>query len=291
MENVDIVINSLVSGVLLGGVLALAALGLSIVLGVMGLVNLAHGELLIAGGYLMVFVMQPLGLSSLLALPLVAVLMAALAWPLQRYMLQPLADKPPESAMMTTFGLSIVLQNVYIMLFHADTRSIQFGNGVSSIQIGPVGFGRIYLIGFVLSIVVILAVHFLISRTAFGRDLRASASDPVAAAVNGVDVRRVHGWTFALGAACAGVGGVLIGSIFAFTPISGATYLLNAFAIVVLGGLGNIFGTLVGGLLLGVLQSLGGLILGDGYRDLVGLVLLLLMLALRPQGLLGRKGG
>lgn len=290
MESMNIVVNSLVSGLLLGGVLALSALSLSIVLGVMGLVNLAHGEFLIAGGYLMVFLIEPLGIHPLLALPLVAVLMALAVLPLQRFLLQPLADKPPESAMMTTFGLSIVIQNVYLMLFHADTRSIQFGAATDSIQLGPVSFGFIYLLGFLFSVAVILGVHLLVSRTGFGRDLRASASDPMAAAIVGVNVKRVHAWTMALGAACAGMGGVLIGTIFAFTPSSGATYLLTSFAIVVLGGLGNIFGTLVGGVVLGVLQSLGGVMFGDGYRDLVGLLVLLIVLALRPQGMMGRKG-
>lgn len=290
MEMTNIVLNSLVSGLLLGGVLALAALGLSLVLGVMGLVNLAHGEFLITGGYLMVGLVGLLGLHPLLALPLVALAMALLALPVQRYLLQPLAGKPPEAAMMTTFGLSIVVQNLYLMLFHADTRSIQFGLATASVQVGPVSFGLFYLLGFVFSIVVILGVHLLISRSGFGRELRASAVDPVAAAVVGINVRRVHGWTVALGAACAGMGGVLIGTIFAFTPSSGATYLLNAFAIVVLGGLGNIFGTLVGGLALGILQSLGGVALGDGYRDLVGLVLLLAMLAVKPTGIMGTKG-
>ena len=133
----------------------------------------------------------------------------------------------------------------------------------------------------------ILAVHWLISRTAFGRDLRASAADAHAATTLGVDVKRVQMLTFALGAACAGVGGILIGAAFQFGPSSGAAYLLNSLAIVVLGGLGNVLGTLVGGIVLGFLQSLGGLTLGDGYRDLVGMALFLLVLAFRPDGFLG----
>ena len=290
METTNMILNSLISGILLGGVLALAALGLSIVLGVMGLVNLAHGEFLIAGGYLMIGLIGPLGLHPLAAMPLVALALALLAWPLQRYLLRPLVDKAPEASMMTTFGLSIVIQNVYLMLFRADTRSIGFDAATASVQVGPLSFGLVYLLGFVFSIATIVAVHFLVARTAFGRDLRASAADPVAAAVVGVNVNRVYGLTVALGAACAGLGGVLIGTIFAFTPSSGATYLLNAFAIVVLGGLGNIFGTLVGGVVLGILQSIGGVLLGDGYRDLVGLLVLLVVLAIKPTGIMGRKG-
>jgi branched-chain amino acid transport system permease protein len=131
-------------------------------------------------------------------------------------------------------------------------------------------------------------VHWLISRTRFGRDLRASAADAQAAETLGVDVKRVQMATFALGAACAGVGGTLIGAAFQFGPSSGGAYLLNSLAIVVLGGLGNVLGTLVGGLVLGFLQSIGGLTLGDGYRDLVGMALFLLVLAFRPDGFLAR---
>jgi branched-chain amino acid transport system permease protein len=148
----------------------------------------------------------------------------------------------------------------------------------------------IYVIGFTIAVALILAVHWLISSTRFGRDLRASAADAQAAATIGVDVKRVQMLTFALGAACAGVGGTLIGAAFQFGPSSGGAYLLNSLAIVVLGGLGNVLGTLVGGLVLGFLQSLGGLTLGDGYRDLVGMALFLLVLAFRPDGFLARRG-
>jgi branched-chain amino acid transport system permease protein len=188
--------------------------------------------------------------------------------------------------MMTTFGLSVILQNVYILAFSGDSRSIERDYATAALHLGPFTVAEIYLIGFAVSVVVIGLVHLLVSRTAFGRDLRASATDAAAAAVMGVDVKRVHAQTFALGAACAAIGGVLIGIAFTFTPTVGAVYLLTDFAIIVLGGLGSIAGTLIGGVALSVLQSLGGLALGDGYRDLVGLIIFLAVLAVRPEGLL-----
>lgn len=172
-----------------------------------------------------------------------------------------------------------------MLYFSADTRSIERDYATAPLQIGPVSVPLIYVICFVISVCAILAVHVIVSQSSFGRDLRASAIDPGAAAAVGVDVRRVHAMTFALGAACAAIGGTLVGLIFSFTPASGANYLLTDFAIVVLGGMGNILGTLIGGILLGVLQSLAGITLGDGYRDLVGLILFLAMLAVRPHGL------
>jgi branched-chain amino acid transport system permease protein len=282
--------DNLISGLLLGGILALAALGLSIALGVMRLVNLAHGEILVGGAYLGFYLLSITGLDPLLALPLIGVLMGLLVYPLHRLLLAPLGSQGPEAPMMTMFGVSIILQNAMLLLFSADTRSIDRAYAARPLQIGALSVPLIYVLGCAISVVLIIAVHLLITRTRFGREMRASAADPRAAAAHGVDVRRIHALSFALGAGCAAMGGTLIGIAFSFSPSSGASYLLSGFAIVVLGGLGNIFATLVAGMALGLLQSLGGVVFGDGYRELVGLVLFLLVLAVRPQGLLARRG-
>jgi branched-chain amino acid transport system permease protein len=287
MWNPEILGSSVASGFLLGGILALTALGLSIILGVMRLVNLAHGEFLIAGAYAGLFFLKFTGIDPLVGLLVIGGFIGILALPIYQFLLAPLSATGAEAPMMTTFGLSIVLQNIFILEFSADTRAIQRDYASAPLNIGPITVARVYLIGFLISVVAIVAVHLLITRTRFGRDLRASAVDPAAAAVIGVDVRRVYLLTFALGAACAAIGGTLIGVAFSFTPTAGGAYLLTDFAVVVLGGLGNIFGTLVGGIMLGVLESLGGVVLGDGYRELIGLVVFLIALAARPQGLFG----
>jgi branched-chain amino acid transport system permease protein len=283
------IMNAVASGFLLGGVLALTALGLSIVLGVMRLVNLAHGEFLVIGAYAGLIVLQWAGVDPLLALLPIGAVVALLAVPVQRFLLAPLAGYGPEAPMMTTFGLSILLQNALLLWFSADTRSIDRPYATMPLVFGSLSVPLVYVIGFAIATTAMIAVHLLISRTEFGRELRASSVDPVAAAAVGVNVPRIRALTFGLGAACAAVGGILIGITFSFTPTSGASYLLTDFAIVVLGGMGNIFGTLVGGVVLGILQSLAGLTLGDGYRELVGLLLFLVMLALRPSGLFGRS--
>ena len=283
MPDLGVASSSIVSGVLLGGMLALAALGLSIVLGVMRLVNLAHGDFLLVGAYAGFFFTFT-GVDPLLGLPVIALFVAALAIPVYRYLLQPLAERGAEAQMMTMFAIAIILENVFVLAFSADTRSIGVSYAALPLTLGPVTVPLVYVIGFAISLVAILAVHWLVARTAFGRDLRASAADAEAAATIGVDVNRVRMLTFALGVACAGIGGTLIGTAFQFSPSSGGAYLLNSLAIVVLGGLGNVLGTLFGGLALGALQSVGGLALGDGYRDLVGMALFLLVLAFRPEG-------
>jgi branched-chain amino acid transport system permease protein len=288
MPDVGIVLSTVISGVLLGGMLALTALGLSIVLGVMRLVNLAHGDFLVVGAYAGLFFLKFTGVDPLLGLPVIALLVAAMSVPLFRFLLAPLAERGPEAQMMTMFAVSIILENVFVLGFSADTRSIERDYATLPLSLGSVTVPLIYVIGFAIAVTLILAVHWLISRTRFGRDLRASAADAQAAETLGVDVKRVQLQSFALGAACAGVGGTLIGAAFQFGPSSGGAYLLNSLAIVVLGGLGNVLGTLAGGLVLGFLQSIGGLTLGDGYRDLVGMALFLLVLAFRPDGFLAR---
>ncbi len=290
MPNLEVIAGSLASGLLLGGSLSLIALGLSISLGVMRLVNLAHGELLVCGAYLSYFLLNYLGIDPILGLLLVGAMVAVIALPFHRLLIAPLAGKGMEAPMMTMFGFSIILQNLLLLSFSADTRTIEASYATQALELGPVTVPKIYLIGFVVSVALVWCVHMVISRTSFGRELRASSADPGAAATLGVDVRRVHAITFSMGAACAAMGGVLIGTAFSFTPSTGATYLLISFAIVVLGGVGNIFGTLVAGIAMGVLQSIGAVILGDGYRDLVGLVLFLLVLALRPGGIVSARG-
>jgi branched-chain amino acid transport system permease protein len=289
MPGLDVILNALISGVLMGGMLALTALGLSIILGVMRLVNLAHGEFLVAGAYAGLFLLQWTGIDPLLGLVLIGGVLALIAYPIHRFLLAPLAGKGAEAAMMTMFGLSIILQNAFVLLFSADTRAIERDYASVPLEFGPIGVPQIDVIGFAISVALILSVHLLIAHSRFGIDLRASADQPEAAAIIGINVGRVHALTFCLGAACAGVGGTLIGVALSFTPTSGATYLLTDFAVIVLGGLGNVFGTLIGGVALGVLQSFGGIALGDGYRDLVGLVLFLAVLSLRPQGFFGSR--
>lgn len=290
MPDIDIIISSVVSGLLLGGMLALTALGLSIILGVMRLVNLAHGGFLLVGAYAGYYLLHLTGIDPLLGLPVIAIIVGALALPLYRLLLAPLAGRGAEAQMMTMFAVAIILENLFVLAFSADTRSIARDYATWPVTLGGVSVPLIYLIGFGISVVVIVMVNVLISRTMFGRDMRASATDPKAAEVLGIDVRRVQMLSFALGVACTGIGGTLIGTAFQFGPSSGGSYLLNGLAIVVLGGLGNVFGTLIGGVTLGTLQSLGGLTFGDGYRDVVGMAVFLLVLTFRPDGFASRGG-
>ena len=281
-------LSALIIGVLLGGIFAITALGLSLVFGVMRLVNIVHGELVVLGAYLSLELTRHVGLDPLLTILIVAPLLFVFAAPLHRLLLEPLMAKGPEPALLTTFALSVIGQNVFILIWSGDTQSLQASYATASLSVGSLRIPAMYLISFAIALVLCGGVHLLLQRTGLGREIRASSEDSVAAAGLGVNVTRVRVFVYGLAAACAAVGGVLVGLTFDFTPTSGLTYLLTGFAVVVLGGLGSVKGTLLGAILLGVIESVGASFFGDGYRDLIGFVAFLIVLSLRPQGLFGR---
>lgn len=278
--------NTLVGGALLGGLIALSAVGLSLVLGVMKLVNLMHGQVVVLGAYLAFFLGSAFGLGPLLALPIVFVLAFLFTAPIQRWVLEPVTRHGEEAALLTTFALAIILENVFVRVFSGDSRSLDTSFSRQTIALGPLNIPSIYLIGFSISLIVCVLVHLLVTKTPFGRSLRASSEDPTSAAIVGIHVNRIRWATFALNGGLSAMGGVLIALCFSFTPSSGSEYLLTGFAVIVLGGLGNVLGTFVGGIVLGLVQALGAYLFGDGYRMFVGLIVLIVLLAVAPNGLL-----
>jgi branched-chain amino acid transport system permease protein len=288
LPSLHVLLNALADGILLGGLFAVTALGLSLVFGVMRLINLVHGEILVFGAYLSLETVRVLGLDPLLSIVIVAPALFLVALPLFRYVVEPVMGRGPEPTLLTTFGLSIIGQSLFILLFSGDTQTLQSSYSSSSLHLAGFRVPTMYLVSFALAVVLCGAVDQVLRRSRFGREVRASAEDREAAAALGVDVRRVNLFVYAVAAACAGVGGVLVGTTFDFTPTSGLDYLLSAFAVVVLGGLGSVRGTFVGALALGVVESAGAAFLGDGYRDLIGMVVFLIVLTVRPQGLFGR---
>jgi branched-chain amino acid transport system permease protein len=284
-----VLITAIVTGVLLGGLFAVTALGLSLVFGVMRLINLVHGELVILGAYLAYELSAHAGIDPLLTLVVVAPAAFLIGFPIQRGLLTPVMSTGAEAALLTTFGLSVIAQNLFILIFSGDTQSLNAPYATSSVSALGLSVPTIYVISFGFAVVLCGAAHLFLQRTGAGRAVRASAEDPMAAAMMGVDTRTVYALTYAVAASCAAVGGVLAGLAFSFTPTSGTGYLLTGFAVVVLGGLGSVKGTFLGGIVLGVVESVGAAVVGDGYRDFIGFAAFLIILALRPQGLFGRE--
>jgi branched-chain amino acid transport system permease protein len=280
--------DALVGGVLIGGLFAITALGLSLVFGVMRLINLVHGELIVGGAYVALELTRHSSLDPLLLMPVAAVVVAVVAMPVYRVALAPVAGQGAEPALLTTFGLSIIAQNLFVLIFSGDSQALRAPYATSSIKVIGLTIQSVYLIAFAVALVLCGAVHLLLQRTALGRRIRASSEDAEAAAVMGVDVRRIHTLVFGIAAACAAVGGVLVGLTVSFTPSIGLSYLLTGLVVVVLGGLGSVKGTLLGAILLGAIESVGASFFGDGYRDFIGFVAFLVVLSFRPQGLFGR---
>jgi branched-chain amino acid transport system permease protein len=279
----------LTTALFLGGLYAAVSLGLTLVFGVMKLVNLAHGELLIGGGYLALFCSEQLGLDPLVALVLVVPALMLIAYPVQRVLLNPLVAHGQEPPLVATFGLSIIAQTLFLLAWTSDDRSLDAPYGLTGVDVLGTNVRTVLVIGLAVGVILVLATHFSLTRLRFGVALRAASEDPEAATSLGIDVKHVYALTFAIGAALAGFGGVLIGVAFSLTPTAGLTWLLRAFTVIVLGGMGSVLGTLAGGMLIALAEEYGSLAFGPQYRDLIVFSLLVIVLVIRPQGLMGKR--
>jgi len=282
-------IAAVVNGLLIGGFYAVVALGLSLVFGVLRLINLAHGELLVGGAYLAYLLGTSFGLGPFLSLPVVVLVVGVLAYLLQRYLLTGLLVKRPEGAMVATFGIALLAEGLFAQFFTSEPRSLSSDLSTSGFTVVGIQVRTIYLVAFVIGALLCVLAHLALTRTRLGAVVRASAADPATAGLMGIDTSRVYAATFAAGAVIAAIGGVLVGVTFSVTPTTGTQYLIVGIAVVVLGGVGNVLGTFLGALLLGLVQSLAAAQFGGGYRDLTVYLLFFIVLALRPQGLFVRR--
>lgn len=283
----ELFVQSLVSGVLLGGLYAAIGVGLSLVFGIMGLTNIAHGSLMIlASFFVMIFAQQFTG-NIILAFVITIIIMVLIGAAMQGLLINRVLDKGAEPALLVTFGLAIIIQNVLQLIFGADFKSINSPlASINVINTKWVVISAEYLVNFLISAGVIIALHFVIQKTLLGRSIRAAASNVVAAELMGINTHRTYIYTMCLAMATGSVGGLLVGQTFGFYSYSGMSYLIIAFGVVVIGGMGSIIGTLLGGIILGVAQLLGAYFFGSGVQILVGYLTLLVILTIRPRGLL-----
>jgi branched-chain amino acid transport system permease protein len=285
-------INVIVQGVLVGGLYAMFAAGLSLIFGVMRLVNIAHGDLIVLAAYLALVTTHSLGLDPLTALLVVVPLMAAIGYALQWLVLNRTLGDDLLPPLLVTFGLSVIIQNALQELFTADPQKLQAGAiEVASIRIAEgIYIGVLPLIQFALAVIVIGALQLIFYRTALGRAFRATADDPAVAQLMGLDNRHVFALAMALSLAVVAVAGVLLAVRANFDPTIGPARLIFGFEAVIIGGLGSLWGTLAGGIMLGVAQAIGAK-LDPGWQILAGHLAFLAVLALRPQGLFPKVQG
>jgi branched-chain amino acid transport system permease protein len=282
-------INVIVQGVLIGGLYALFAAGLSLIFGVMRLVNIAHGDFIVGAAYLAMVTIQMTGLHPLLSLIVVVPLMAGIGYALQLGLLNRVLGGDILPPLIVTFGLSIILQNALLTTFSADSRKLNAGAfEVGSLPVMPgVDIGYMPLLTFVAAVAIIAGLQFLFYRTALGRAFRATSDDGEIAQIMGLDNRRVFAWAMALSMAVVAVAGVFLAIRSNFDPFMGPSRLIFGFEAVIIGGLGNLWGTLAGGIILGVAQGLGAQI-DPGFQLLAGHLAFLTILAVKPRGLFPR---
>ena len=277
--------NTIVQGILLGGLYAMFAAGLSLIFGIMRLVNIAHGDLIVLAAYIALVVTELLGLNPLLSLIAVVPPMAIIGYGLQRAILNKTLGDDLLPPLLVTFGLSVIIQNGLLELFTADNRKLNAGAiEVASIQIAQgVSLPLLPLLQFVMAVLVIAGLQYLFYRTALGRAFRATSDDQPVAQLMGLDNRRVFGLAMALSLAIVAIAGVLLAVRTNFDPSIGPARLIFGFEAVIIGGLGSMWGTLAGGIILGVSQAIGAKI-DPGWQLLAGHLVFLAILAVRPQG-------
>jgi branched-chain amino acid transport system permease protein len=280
-------VNVVVQGILLGGLYALFACGLSVMFGVMRIVNLAHGDLAVIAAFLAFSFMSMTGVNALVAAAVIVPAMAVLGYLLQRGLLQRSLTAGPFSTLLATFGLSIIIQNVLLQHYSADSHSLDVGSlSSSSLHVtGEISVAYLSLITFVLAMVVLIALQLFLSRTGLGRMLRAASDDPDAARLVGGDSRHIYGVATAIALATVAIAGLLFAMRSSFSPSTGPTRLLFAFEAVVIGGLGSVWGTFLGGMVLGLAQTIGAQI-DPALTLLAGHLIFLAVLAFRPQGII-----
>ena len=283
-------LEPLINGILLGGLYGVVGIGLSMVFGIMRQVNLAHGDLMVLSSYFSLICLQVLGLHPLITIILVAPLMFFVGYLIQICLFNRVMQRGMEPFLMISFGLSIIIQNALLLLFTPDARSLETTLVIKSVDaFGLFNIPLIYLVNFVVGGLVLAALQQFMKRTYLGWAINASADNETAAKLMGINPKKVYAYALGIAAVTAAISGVLVGMTFTFYPHSGTQYLIIAFGVVIIGGLGSLPGTFLGGLVLGVSQLFGGRILGPGFQLLSGYMILLIILTIRPQGILGGR--
>lgn len=286
-----LILQSSVSGLLVGGMYGLVALGLALSFGVLRILNVAHGELLMLGGYAAFFAFTQWGLDPFVSMPLVFAAMfvfgAFLYWVLFRFVTRFGVEIRIKNSLLISFGLVLVLQALAVKLFTADERTISTGYSSAAVTIGLIRIPWVRLAGLVVAIVAAVAVEWLLTRTRFGRAMRATSEDWTRAALTGVDVNRVYLVAFAISAGLAAIAGSLISLGYSVSPNIGLGWTLKALIVVVLAGLGSMRGIVLAGVFLGLVEGLAAVWLGGEYREIAALVLFIVVLSVRPHGFFG----
>jgi len=284
----ELFFQSIITGILLGGLYALIGVGLSLIFGIMGLTNIAHGDFMIMSSFMVLVISTNIIDNLIFALIITAVIIVGIGTVVQKFLINRILEKSAVSALLATFGLSIMIKNVLELLFGVDYRILNTAyEGIIVVDTPGISISLEYLMNFIIAVVVVVLLHLLIKKSNLGRSIRAASYNKITAELMGIDTKRVYIYAMAIAMITVSISGMMVGSTFMFMPQSGTDYLIIAFGVVVIGGMGSIMGTLLGGMVLGLAQLLGAYFFNTGYQILIGYLVLLVILTLRPRGLLG----
>ena len=280
--------SPIIMGILLGSLYALIALGLSVVFGVMRLINLAHGDLVILSSYLTYGLFTGLGFDPVVSLIVTIPIMFVLGFLIQQFLLRRAFAMSENAPLIIAFGISLFIQNAIQIITDPQSRGIATGYSMASFSVGSLQFPVSYLLNFLVALIVMTAFSIFLRHTYLGRAITASSQDMKAAKLMGVNTKTIHAFAFGIAMISAAIAGTFLGMTFPFQPTSGTQFLIIAFGVVIIGGLGSLFGTFLGGLILGLVQTMSGYFFGSAAQMLFVYLAVLLVLAFRPQGLFGR---
>lgn len=276
------------NGLLIGSLYACIAVGFSLIYGVLNIINMMHGSFVVLGAYVVIYLVQTFGVSPFLCAPIACAALFALGYLIQRFLIADLVAAPIFISFTLTFGLDLLLNNAMIQTFTATPRSLLADYG--SVIIGGMSLSVTRLVAMALALALTGVLYWLLRHSQIGRAIIAVRMDRHAATLLGIKAGRIYAMTFGIGALMAGAAGAAMALIFPITPLLSGTFLSKSFVICVLGGLGSVPGALIGGLVLGLLESFGTVVLGSQWSTTVGFVLMIMVLVVRPSGLAGRKG-
>jgi len=289
MFSASILISTVLNGLMTGAVYALIALGLTLIYGVLHIINFAHGALLTAAMFAAFFAHKLLGLDPYIAAFFLTPLFFLLGYGLQRFIIGPAAHGEDRNVLLVTLGLAIVIQNALLYVFRADTRTVDLPYAFDVIDVGPASLAVPRVIAFIAVFAVALVLWLIMRRTDTGKAIRAVAKERLGAELSGIEVEHIYAVTFGLGTACLAIAACLLIPTYYVNPHVGDAFVLVAFTIVVLGGMGSIAGALIGGIFIGVVESLSGFYLGESLGQISIFVTFILVLLFRPAGLFGAR--
>jgi branched-chain amino acid transport system permease protein len=285
-----LILQVLANGLVLGGLYACIAVGFSLVWGVLNVINILHGSFIVLGSYVAYFAYTWWGVHPFVSIVLAGAVLFVLAWALQAGVINPVITAPVLTTLILTFGLDLLLNNAMLLAFKADYRKVNLADPLGTLDLGGVAMPLDRVAAMALALLLTGLLYWVLGASRIGRAIVAVRMDREAAELMGVDVKRIYAITFGLGAVMAGAAGSLLSLVFPISPLNSGAFLGKAFVICVLGGLGSIAGAMVGGLALGVIESFSALVFGPEHALTVSFVLLILLLLVRPTGIMGRRG-